>query len=150
MIYSLERNFFRSRRQSHVKTSPHTLLPPLILFSASHIHLILISCPLISSRFNFKYISFAVHPPHISPSQNLTIFPPHALSPSHNYLILSSLFRTHLISTHTSCASLGLLSAPAYRWAHMGSCQWVVPVGHATAIIQNVISKFLFCYYLYI
>ena len=58
-----------SRRRSHAITSPHTLLPPLILFSASHIHLILISCPLISSRFNFKYISFAVHPPYFSISK---------------------------------------------------------------------------------
>jgi hypothetical protein len=29
-----------SRRQNHAITSPHTLLPPLILLSASHIHLI--------------------------------------------------------------------------------------------------------------
>ena len=29
-----------SRHQNHAITSPHTLLPPLILLSASHIHLI--------------------------------------------------------------------------------------------------------------
>ena len=46
------------------------------------------------------------------------------------------------INTYIVCVSWAAFGT-AYKWAHMGSCQWVVPVGHATAIIQNAISMFI-------
>ena len=132
MIYSLERNFFRSRRQSHVKTSPHTLLPPLILFSASHIHLILISCPLISSRFNFKYISFAVHPPIFL---HLKTSPSSLLMLSHLLIIISFSLPYFVPISYQHIRRVRLLGCfrpppiggPTWGRAS-GWCQWATPL----------------------
>ncbi len=65
-----------SRRQHHAITSPNTLLPPLILLSASHIHLI-VSSDFIPLSFHIYLICssstyFSISKPHHRPSCSLT------------------------------------------------------------------------------